>query len=202
MFGKNNQHRTLGKSWPRFLGAVIGLVLATGLLASTNSYFKHETTTGTDSWEAGAVVITDDSPGSALFSATNIAPGYTETKTVTVTNASSIESPDGVQVRLYANSLTGDPDLAAALTVSIEYAGATVIYSGTLADLIGDWDNYADGAGHTGWVSAGGPGADPTAAYEITVAFPETGSDQSNLENATAGATFVWEARSTAADAS
>ncbi len=202
MFRTNNLRRAMvGGNLPRLFGALVGLVLAAGLLATTNSYFAGSADTGVDSWATGAVTITEDVPGAALFSVTDIAPGWSDSKTVTVTNASSIEDPDGLEVRLYAQNLTGDADLADALDVTVEYAGTTEIYSGKLDDLVGNWADFANGGGHTGWVSAGGAAADPTATYEITVEFPDTGVDQSTLESKTAGVTFVWEARSTGVDA-
>lgn len=192
---EQDARRRRGGLAARAAGAATGLGLAVALLGTTNAYFAGETDTGPESWAAGEVTITDDE-AAALFSATNIAPGYSETQSVTVTNASTIDDPNQVEVRLYTEGLIADEEsMAAAMTVTVERDDVQ-IYTGTLWDMPDDWATAPD----PGWLSAGGTGTPPTAVYDFVVSFPDTGTDQSSLENESVDLTFVWEARSTGVD--
>lgn len=186
----------------RAIGVVGGLALVATLIGSTNAYFSGETAPAASAWDAGEVTVTDDTVGTAVFTAANIAPGYTETNTVTVTNTSSIEDPNQVEVRLYAEGVTGD--LAPELNVQVDFvegvAPPVTIYDGPLSGLGTTWATAATANEPDGWTSAGGTATAPTADYTFTVDFEDDGTDQSTLELAAADATFVWEARSTGVD--
>ena len=67
--------------WAKW-AAVPAALLVSGLAVSQASYsaFSDSTTNPASTWAAGTVKLTNDSPATALFTASNLKPGDTGTK--------------------------------------------------------------------------------------------------------------------------
>lgn len=83
--------------------ALPAALIVSGLLVSQASYsaFSATTTNPTNSWNSGAIVLSNSSPATALFTATNIKPGDWGSKCITVT-ADKIVS--GTTVKMQAKT--------------------------------------------------------------------------------------------------
>ncbi len=134
-----------------------------------------------------AVSLVDDRGGAALFSATGLTPGRTETACVALAVTGSAESLGEVEL-----SATGtDGDLAPYLQVAVEagtladpascatFSGVPV-WSGTLAQVPAD----ATAGIPTGWR----PESASRAVFRLTVSVP----DDPRAQGRRAAATFVW----------
>lgn len=172
--------------------AVPVALLASALLVWQGSYaaFNATTTDGANNWAAGAVALTDDDGGSAMFNAAGLRPGSTGNRCITVTSNSSLFGP----VKLWATSSTTNA-LSSYLDVTVQegtgggfgsctgFAAGATIYTGTLAAMP---LTYATGSG--AWT----PSANPESktykiTYTVNAAAPNT------VQNGTASATFTWE---------
>lgn len=184
-------------------------ILLTGaVITSSSASFSGVTENGPQSWTASTVALTDNL-ASAMFSADNISPGYTETHCITVSSSATV--PTALKMYTSAVSATGPegaPLLSSNLNVSVmEGSGGvntegqpggcegfvpeagqteTPTFAGTLASFANN-ASFENGVGNF-TLPAGG-----TRQYQITVDLP---SDASNdLQGTTAGATFMWEAQ-------
>jgi hypothetical protein len=189
----------------RTLALPVSLVVA-GLLVwqGSNAAFTATTSNPGNSWTAGSVVLTDDdggtSPttGTAMFSATNLAPGSTGQRCIAVTSTSNVPS----RLRLYTSGVTGT--LAPYLDMTIEQgtgggfgsctgftpASPANTFTGTLSALGSSATNFGSGI-----LSIDLPATPPNVrtyrfAYTVSATTPDT------LQTATAAATFIWEAQS------
>jgi len=177
--------------------AVPVALLLSGLQVWQSSYAAFTTqANGTATWTAGTVTITDDAPGSTLFTATDILPGDSGNRCVTVTFAGSADS----DVRLYATAsgalgtdlqLTVEQGTLAGADCSNDFtadSGAPVS-SGTLSAFATAAFDYASGYGV--WTPAALSGA--TKVYRLTWTLdPAT---PTSSQGASASATFTWESR-------
>lgn len=181
------------------------LVLPTALVASgllvmggSNAAFSGASSNDGNSWAAGTVTIKNDRT-SAMFAATGVTPGYSETHCMTVVSSSDVPTT----LKMYSANLagTGTPTtLPQNLNIQIvEGSGSTNAnctgfvaaagqpdFSGTL-DSFGAVNNYANGVG----AARVAPGA--SNQYKITVSLP---SDAPNtLQGTSAAVKFIWEAQ-------
>lgn len=196
-------YKTLG------LLTVPAAILLSGIVVtSASASFSGVTNNGPQSWSTGTVALTNNH-ASALFSSTNITPGYTETHCITVNSTATVPT----QLKMYTSAVTstgpnGAPLLSSNLTVQVmEGSGGTntdgptggctgftpatgqtttPTFSGTLAAFANN-SSFATGVGNYA-LPAGG-----SRQYQITVALPA--SAPNTLQDTVAGATFVWEAQ-------
>jgi len=188
------------------LAALIGVpvaLVASGAVVSTASYsaFSSTTENPTSNWATGSVALTDDDGGTALFSATNLKPGSTDAKCITVTSTGTLPST----VKLYGTGATSTKDLAANTTLTVEqgtggsfgsctgFTPATTggtLYNASLAGFATTHSNYANATG--GWVTAGGTTAE-TRTYRISYTVSPTLANTSQGASASLG--FTWEAQ-------
>lgn len=192
----------------RVLLVGLGALALVSLLVMRTSQAAFMATTENEgnSFTAGGVELTDDA-ASAMFNATDMAPGDTVTECIAVTYTGSIADPDAV--RLYGGGYVQEPGpesgsegIAGHLSLTVEEgtgggfgscAGftsqATIVSGQTLASFNSAHTSYADGAGI--WDPASTPEA---RTYRFTLQLdPDTpGTEQ---EAGVSGAVFVWEVR-------
>lgn len=182
--------------------AVPVAVIASGAIISTASYsaFSATTSNPTSNWSTGTVQLTDDDSGVALFSASNLMPGDTGTKCITVTSTGSLPAA----VRLYGTAATTTNSLSSYLDLTIRQgSGASSascdgftpanqgaqVFSGTLADFASQRTGYANGV--PTWSPAGTTAESRSFefSYSLSSSTPNTGQDSR------AAIAFTWEAQ-------
>lgn len=190
------------------LSVPAAVVLTGAAVTISSASFSGVTNNGPQQWSAGTVALTNNH-AAALFSSTNITPGYTETHCITVNSTATVPT----QLKMYTSAVSstgpvGAPLLSSHLTVQVmEGSGgtnsdgptggctgfvpapgqsATPTFNGTLAAFASN-SSYATGVGNFA-LPAGG-----SRQYQITVALPS--STPNTLQGTTAGATFIWEAQ-------
>jgi hypothetical protein len=174
-------------------------LIAAGAIVGGASYsaFNATTSTPTSNWAAGTVALTNDSEASALFTATDIAPGATGKKDITVTSNGSLASV----VKLYGTDAASTKALAKYVDITIvegTLSGSTftplasnaTVYSGTLDAFGSQHTDYADGV--SVWQPTGTAGEKTTfeISYTLDQATPNT------AQAGTAALGFTWEAQS------
>lgn len=170
---------------PRILisaGLVAILIVGFMVFQVTSAAFTDTTSNTGNSWTAGEVAITDDAAGVAIFDATGLVPGWSQSQDIVVSNGSSVAT----DVAFFAEGLSGE--LAPYLNVEIS-VGEDTLYSGAMADLATAHSAFENGS------RTGAPASGSDATYTIAVSFPDV--EGVNAAQGT-GATidFVWEARS------
>ncbi|UOE43055.1 hypothetical protein [Agromyces larvae] len=172
------------RAWVIAIAIPLAIVLA-ALMVYRASFaaFMATTASGENNWATGDVRIENDMTGTAVFNETNLAPGATGTKTVTVTYKGSIPTVD---VRMYAENPTGTQDLAADINLTIKNEDAQTVFAGTLAtfQLRTTWAEAEDG--EVELTTASGDTEKYTITYEVAEGAPQ---------GKTASVTFVWEAQ-------
>lgn len=183
-------------------------LLVSGVAVSQASYsaFSATTESSASNWAAGTVKL-DSGAGSAagsnastaMFTASNLKPGSTGTKCITVTSGGSLASA----VKLYATAPASTNNLSSYITLDItEGTGANSAcndfkvlspaapaYSGTLAAFGGASSSYA-----TGWGSWAPTGTAPeTRTYKITYTLKTDAPN--STQGGTASMGFTWEAQ-------
>ncbi|PZE81080.1 hypothetical protein [Curtobacterium sp. MCBD17_032] len=168
-------------------------VVLSGTVIGTASYaaFSDSTENAGNTWASGKVELTDDDAGVALFDATGIAPGQSETKCLTVTSASTVDSTVTMYVK---DSSTASPlSDQLQMTVSTAAAGTdcaatsfTPDFSGSLSQLMQKTDH---GAGIGGWDTG-----TTTSSHVVKIGWELPTTADNTAQDATAATTFVWEA--------
>lgn len=172
-------------------------LVASGVIVGTSSYaaFSDTTDNAGNAWRTGAVALSDDDQGAAIFDVDDLVPGDAGSKVITVTAKTSKPST----VKLWTKD-AADPDgLTAHLGLTVErghlatpgdadsFVTDDVVSDGTLADLQ-DAGSFGDGLG--AWTPA--PGEQSAAyrfSYELLESTPNTAQDSETTT------TFVWEAQ-------
>ena len=193
----------------RTIAPLAGL-LAVGVLAWQSSYaaFSATTDNGTESWTTGQMTLTNNGgtavyAGSttAVFNDTNLKPGSTSTKCITVKSTTSFAG----SLRFYRSALVDSaPSLGAQIQLTIDAApvGADVLANCTgfpAAGLTNVATNVALTALPSTYAGAVGAVAVPAAtqlvAYRLTYTLATTGTNAGDnlLMNKTATAGFTWE---------
>jgi hypothetical protein len=177
-------------------------LIASGLVIGGASYsaFSSTTSNATNNWTTGTVNLTDDDGTAALFTATNLKPGSTGTKCITVTSTGSLTAP----VKLYGTTPTTTNALNTYINLSITQgtggsfgsctgytplSTGSSVYSGTLASFGTTYTNYANGAGN--WVTTGAASEPRTFQFTYTV----DAAAPNSVQNSTASIGFTWEAQ-------
>ncbi|MBD8517627.1 MULTISPECIES: hypothetical protein [unclassified Plantibacter] len=176
-------------------------VLASGVIVSTASYaaFTSSTDNSGNAWSAGAIALSDDDSGAAMFAADDLQPGSTGVNCIAVTSDGSLSS----DIRLYADNAAQTQDLDQHLQLDIvqgagggygsceDFVPATTgasVYGGTLAGLANTAVDHASGLGS--WASVGG-GEERVfkVTYTLSPDAPNT------VQGGTAAVDLVWEGR-------
>lgn len=183
------------------------VLLASGMVwQASQAAFSDTTRNSGDSWATGTVVLADDDAGSARFQATNLRPGATETRCITVTSSASLAG----QVRLFAvNAVTSPSGLEQHILMTVDEgtggsfgsctgftAAATDVTATSLATIASTHHDFATGLGT--WAPTGTPPESRT--YRFTWAFDTTGMTQTQvdaLQGAHTGIDFEWEIQNT-----
>lgn len=173
-------------------------VVASGAVIGTASYAAFSATTDNagNTWRAGALQLTDDDKGAALFDVADLMPGDTGSKVITVTATSS----KAASVHLYTDDDQDADGLGDHLTMQVErgalstpgdessFTPTKTVYTGDLAGLLAA-DSFADGVDD--WQPAAGTqAASYRFSYTLATDAPNT------VQGALAGTTFVWESQS------
>jgi hypothetical protein len=170
------------------------------------------TTSSVGNFSAGTVTITDDDSAAALFTATGLKPGATDSKCIAVTYTGSLAN----EVRLYtavteADGAADGALLDSHLTVTVEYDTVTTgafsgcgdfvsegtIYTGTLAAMAAAHSNFGNGRalGSANGATAWTPATNNKRVFRITYLLATNAPD--TVQGDSAQATFTWEAQST-----
>ena len=178
---------------------VASLVFVTFMTVSTSrAAFSASTSNTTNNAVAGTVALSDDDTGTAMFNLTDMTPGNTFTKCITVTYTGTIPTQP---VKIYrSGTVTGtgldeyldlDIEIGTGGTYANNCAGFTSsgnVYNGTLKAFATTHTAYSDGATTT-WT----PSANPqTRTFRFTLEVQDTNTAQGK----TAGFGFTWEAQS------
>jgi hypothetical protein len=162
-------------------GIALALLVAAFLTVQLSlAAFTDVATNVDNTFAAGEVEISESNAGTAMFDVTGIVPGWSETRQVTVTNGSSVDT----EVALYLSDLA-DAGLAPYLTVSVTRDGDP-LYDGGLAALPQTFE--------TASVFAEAPST--VSLFEFTVALPTGQAGVNDAQGANVTASFTWEARS------
>jgi len=183
----------------RIVGVVAGLVLVSGVVLQVSSAaFTGSAQNTGNSWDAGTVSFDDTNPAGALFTASNIKPGYTATQCIEVTYDGSITPASGIRFgATVTESNDGDGNgLGDDLDVVVKMAAAGVDCN-PLASLVGSTIATTTIAGlasgtTTSWIPTGGTPS--TRAFEITVTLGSDTADDAQGDGV--DATFTWSATS------
>lgn len=159
--------------------------------------FTATTAAPENTWNTGELTLTNDA-GTATFTAENVVPGYTYTKCITVTSASTVASDVG----LYA-TVTGDEELTTALQFEVVADPASPTADGGCISSASDVSTYGGSLSkfRPAYSSLDTMMFESTAShnYQITVSLPSgTNTADNLLQNKSASATFTWEAQSIA----
>lgn len=180
-------------------------VLVAGGLVWQASYaaFTGQTRNSGNDWSTGSVALTDDDQGSARFTVTNMTPGDTDTRCITVTANASVPGT----VKGYAvNPVFPSPTLADSIDITIRdgaggsfatcdgFVPAGTIVADTPLSTLAQADSYNTAVG--GWNVGAGT---QTRTYEITWDFDISGLTQAqvdDLQGDRAGIDIQWELQS------
>ena len=181
---------------------IIGIpaaLVASGVAVGHASYSAYSATTNnpTSNWRSGTVNLSDDDSQTALFSASNLKPGSTDSHCIAVTSTGSLPSA----VKLYGTNYSTTNNLASSINVKIEegtggtFASCTgfvaqttggTLFNDTLANFSAK-TNFANGLGD--WAPTGTASETKVFKFTYTVdpAAPNTTQD------GTAAIGLTWE---------
>lgn len=172
-------------------------VVASGAVIATASYaaFSATTDNAANSWRTGAVSLSDDDRGVALFSADDLVPGSSDSNCITVTSTTT----NPAEVRLYTAAQSDEDTIGQHLQMTVErgtlatagdcttFTGASTVHDGTLAELLAA-GSFGDGVDD--WKPATGTSSTTYRfSYALDADTPNTAQDSE------VGTTFVWEAQ-------
>ncbi|MCZ2830555.1 hypothetical protein O2W14_17090 [Modestobacter sp. VKM Ac-2986] len=180
------------------VAAVVGLLLS-GVLTWSTSYaaFSARADNAGNSWTTGTVEL-HTGRTSALFQATELWPGASGSRCLTVTSGGSVPG----EVRLYGADLAGPLLLTQSVRLDVVQGTGTAVDCTDFVAATGapvDTSTLAEypttySAGGAPWVLAGDVGEQRT--YRVTYRVdPNTGNA---TQESTATMSLVWEVRSTA----
>lgn len=185
------------------LAVIPTAVLASGLIIAQASYaaFSATTSNAPNTWSAGSVALSDDDSDTALFTASGLKPGDTQTACIVVASTGSLPSA----VKLYGTGPATTNALASSLNVSVTQGtggsfgncsgftplpSGAAVWSGTLADFSSTATKFSNGVGT--WRPAGGSSESRT--FQVTVSLDA--ATPNSAQNGTARIGFTWEAQS------
>lgn len=176
-------------------GAALAGVLGSGgiVWTATHAGFTGSTVSSANAWAAGRVELSDDDSGTAMFAATGLKPGMTDSKCIAVTYGGDVASGD---VRIYGGAPTGT--LAPYVTITVEvgavggfsgcgsFTAASTPVNAVALSSIGTATTYATGYS-TGWSPAAGQSRVFRFTYTLSASTPDS------QEGATCAMPFTWE---------
>lgn len=174
--------------------AIPAALIASAAFVGNASYsaFSDTTSAAGNTWSSGSVTLNGDA-ASAMFTATNLAPGATGSNCIKVTNASTLPTT----TKLYS-AVGAQTALNSALTVTVTQgtggsfgsctgftadASGSQVYTGTLAGLTGARSSFANGL-----TTSLASGSNKT--FKIDYALSATPP-----QGAQGSASFTWEAQ-------
>lgn len=180
-------------------------ILVAGLLVwqGSTAAFTSQTRNIGNSWETGSVLLTDDDLGAAAFQISNVVPGQSGEKCITVTSTSSVAG----EVRMYmarlgADGLENTVKLSLELGTGGSFAGGCASFVPAIPDvtdpipvstLAALYADYATGG--LPWTTTGDE-AGESRTYRVTWVFDTTGLTQTEvdgLQGKSVSADVVWE---------
>jgi hypothetical protein len=184
-------------------------VIAAGALVYQASYaaFTGQTRNSGNEWSTGSVNLTDDDNGQARFRVTNMLPGQTESKCITVTANASVPSTvkgfainpvtsvQGLENRILMSIQAGTDGSFADCTSfkPLEDTANGVIVADAPLSGIAQKNTFETALG--GWEV---PKGTNSRTYKLTWKFDTTGMTQSQidqLQGAKTGIDMQWEMR-------
>jgi hypothetical protein len=172
-------------------------VVASGALIATASYaaFSSSTDNGVNNWRTGAVSLTDDDQGVAMFDEDDLVPGSAGSNCITVT----ANTTNASTVKLFTTDPADDDALAEHVGLTVErgslgtpddcstFTTTTTVHDGTLAGLMA---SESFGTGVDAWKPTTGTASTTYRfSYDLSKGAPNT------VQSSEAGTTFVWEAQ-------
>lgn len=195
--------RTAGSTKVQAIAALAAVVfVSTVIMQTSRAAFTATTDNTTNNFAGGTLALADDDTGSALFNVSDLVPGDSVQRCITVTYTGSITASIG-DVRLYSSGYTDTGNFADYLDLVIDqgtggsYADCTgfTLGSNLVTSTLTAFDtassNYATG------VSAFTPSTSPEArTYRVTATLNAATPDAEQGETVT-GLVFTWEIQST-----
>jgi hypothetical protein len=185
---------------PTAVVAVLAGVLGSGAMvwSASNAAFSGTTTNPANSWAAGAVSLTDDDAGVAMYnSLTGLTPASGSlVRCILVTYTGTVAAP----VRLYAGALGGAPGgLAPYLNITIE-KGTGTTFGSTCTGFAGGSTIYATNtlsnfALKTDWATGLATGWSPTNGQTQAFRFTMSVADNNLANGLNCTMPFIWEAQ-------
>jgi len=179
--------------------APVAVLLAGAMVwQGSNAAFSADTRNIGNSWETGAVDISDDDGGAAMFQVQNVVPGQTANKCIAVTATPSVPST----IKFYVGDLATDGlEPYVKVTVAQGTGGTFNDCTGFTADQTEAAQSLqAIQADHSNWATAILPWAAPAGTtvktYKITWVFDTTGLTQLQidaLQGKASSINFEWE---------
>lgn len=185
-----------------------GALLVSALVISQASHAAFSATTSNpgNTWASGTLTLTNDAKGTALFNATNIKPGDTGKKCITVSTTSSVASTlmlyatnfsagtnnlgDRINLTVTGGSFPGTPPAAGDCSDFVP--GKVVASSVPLSTLATTSTSYASG------LDSFALEAGKSRTYKIEWAFVSAGSTilDNTYQGDTASIGLTWESQS------
>jgi len=180
-------------------------ILAGAALVWQASYaaFSGTTRSSGNSWSTGSVALSDDDAGAARFQATNLTPGATDTRCITVTATASVA---GVVKGYAVNPVPSPQGLGDHVLISVRdgaggsfascagFVASRTLLTDVPLTTLATLDDYDHGMG--GWDV---PAGTQSRTYEVTWRFDTSGLTQSQLDRlqgAQTGIDIQWELQS------
>jgi len=179
-----------------------GLLVSAALVwQASYAAFSATTSSPTNNWSTGTVVLADDDSNTAMFTATALKPGSTASKCIAVTSSGSLAST----VKLYGTGKTATNSLDTHLDLVVEQgtggtfaggctgftvdAGAANTFTGTLAAFATAYTNFSNGFGTFAPTGA----SSQTKVYKVT--YTLNASAPNSVQGSTASMGLTWEAQ-------
>jgi len=173
-------------------GIITAAILALGTMSTTRAAFSATTTPDSASWATGTVSVTANAGGSALFTATNLATGATNSNCLVVTYTGSVTPAD---LRLWisatgsmANGLDAVIDLGTGGSAGscTGFVKSSTLASDSLANLAATYSSFV--TGQDLWTAT-------ASGQTRTLRVTTTVVDESAASSKTAAATITIEAQ-------
>lgn len=188
---------TSGRRRPSALLVVtvaLAILIASGITyRATSAAFTASTSTGTNTFTAGSVALTNSSSASALFTVGGLVPGNTGERCVTVDYTGDVNAG----IKLYGSAtgslgthlnLVVQESTTAATPDCTGFTAGTTIITGVMNTVLGTYNNYATGAGT--WAVTGAQ----SRSYRVTYTLPSGASNAA--QGTSVNMTLTWEAQS------
>jgi hypothetical protein len=184
--------QTLASRPKRTLGALAVVLAAVGITLGSGANFASSQASAGNAFTTGTLTTSSSlAANQAMFTASNIRPGYADSGTVDIANTGSLSG-----TFTFTGATTGDAGLASAMTMKIVDCGAwTTGGTPTAPDCVTPVTTLATG-----------PMSNPTAAlgtwasgekhrFKFDVSLPGSVTDNT-LQGKTVNATYTWSAAS------